>query len=846
MANKFLDDVGLTYLWSKLKAKLAEKADTGHSHSNASTSAAGFMSTTDKTKLNATNVAYGTCSTAAATAAKVITISGNTNWVLSAGSIITVKFSATNTAQNPTFNVNGTGAKSVWYSAALITTGSLSYAGYKNRPSMYMYDGTQYVFLGWAYDSNTTYSNASLGQGYGTCSTAAATAAKVVSLSSYALTTGGVVAVKFTYGVPASATLNINSKGAKAIYYKGAAITAGIIEAGDIATFIYNGSQYHLLTVDRHRFFSTLVPYGVSIGESANLNTTEYLKVGNYYCSSNATTATLTNCPTTSAFMMTVSSPLSTSIDNETTKTWVYRLRKLQVYTGQEYVQYCYAGGTAGTWTYGDWTKVIKSTDTATTSAAGLMSPSDKVKLNGIEEGANKTTVDSALSSSSTNPVQNKVVNTAITALNELVGDTPVAEQIENALSGSNVQLTPSFANSIEECTDTSKVYVLPDGYIYAYMATEGRPYTNLVPTSTVWQGTDIFNGVGYKDGYYGSGTSDGVDANYTVTGFIPYTAVNGVYPSIYVKGLSWVNESHSRFILYNESGQIYGANTIFNMIGTNTNLEANFTVENLGDAYWKLTPQDALYTNLTAASLTITHFRFSLKGSGANLKITFDEPIDDDISYSWKNTGHAFVPLDEHSSVMEVNSLTGSGWWRIAQSDVNIGNCLGTFNLYATTTRYHSNALITAGTNYGSNTTALGDSNKICVLHCGHSGGASIMRARIISNTETGGYAYLEIMLPYSTTSNPTDLRIELSNNVGWSLITPTTVSGLPTGYSTVVDRPLMNYDLSRITATVAEINKLQGLTATTAELNYVDGVTSNIQTQLNELAARIAALEA
>ena len=43
--------------------------------------------------------------------------------------------------------------------------------------------------------------------------------------------------------------------------------------------------------------------------------------------------------------------------------------------------------------------------------------------------------------------------------------------------------------------------------------------------------------------------------------------------------------------------------------------------------------------------------------------------------------------------------------------------------------------------------------------------------------------------------------------------------------------------YNLSSfgITATAAEINKLDGLTASTAELNYVDGVTSNIQTQLN-----------
>ncbi len=50
----------------------------------------------------------------------------------------------------------------------------------------------------------------------------------------------------------------------------------------------------------------------------------------------------------------------------------------------------------------------------ASTSAAGLMSATDKAKLDGIAEGANKITVDSALSSSSTNPVQNKVINTAL------------------------------------------------------------------------------------------------------------------------------------------------------------------------------------------------------------------------------------------------------------------------------------------------------------------------------------------------------------------------------------------------------------------------------------------------
>ena len=67
----------------------------------------------------------------------------------------------------------------------------------------------------------------------------------------------------------------------------------------------------------------------------------------------------------------------------------------------------------------GDGTTQIKNLKdmvpgVASTSTAGLMSASDKTKLDGIATGANKTTVDSALSSTSTNPVQNKVVNTEL------------------------------------------------------------------------------------------------------------------------------------------------------------------------------------------------------------------------------------------------------------------------------------------------------------------------------------------------------------------------------------------------------------------------------------------------
>lgn len=88
-----------------------------------------------------------------------------------------------------------------------------------------------------------------IGFGYGTCATDAATVAKTATLTGYELVAGGIVSIKFTYAVPASATLSINSQTAKAIQYNGSAITAGIIQAGDLVTFIYDGSYYHVIGI---------------------------------------------------------------------------------------------------------------------------------------------------------------------------------------------------------------------------------------------------------------------------------------------------------------------------------------------------------------------------------------------------------------------------------------------------------------------------------------------------------------------------------------------------------------------------------------------------------------------
>lgn len=56
----------------------------------------------------------------------------------------------------------------------------------------------------------------------------------------------------------------------------------------------------------------------------------------------------------------------------------------------------------------------------------------------------------------------------------------------------------PDFANSIDECTDSSKFYLLPDGYLYAYMRSYRPLYTNLAdPDHSDWKNDHRINSSG-------------------------------------------------------------------------------------------------------------------------------------------------------------------------------------------------------------------------------------------------------------------------------------------------------------------------------------------------------------
>ena len=88
-------------------------------------------------------------------------------------------------------------------------------------------------------------------QGYGTCTVAASTSTKSVSMPGVTISKGSVFAVRFSYSVNAGASLKINGQASKPIRHRNADITSGQILGSDTATFIDDGNYYRLLSVDK-------------------------------------------------------------------------------------------------------------------------------------------------------------------------------------------------------------------------------------------------------------------------------------------------------------------------------------------------------------------------------------------------------------------------------------------------------------------------------------------------------------------------------------------------------------------------------------------------------------------
>ena len=115
---------------------------------------------------------------------------------------------------------------------------------------------------------------------YGTCATAAATVAKVVTCSGFVLETGATIAVKFTYyNTGASPTLNVNSTGAIAIkQYGSTAASTYMWRSGEVVLFVYNGSYWELIS----KSTATTTYYGLTKLSSSVTSTSTVLAANAY------------------------------------------------------------------------------------------------------------------------------------------------------------------------------------------------------------------------------------------------------------------------------------------------------------------------------------------------------------------------------------------------------------------------------------------------------------------------------------------------------------------------------------------------------------------------------------
>lgn len=175
---------------------------------------------------------YGTSSTAAGTAAKVVSCS---NFKLFTGASVTVRFSTANTTAAPTLNVNSTGAAPIWVDNA-VTSASNPLLWSANSILTFVYDGTRWRFVG------------EPGSYALTSSTAAGTAAKTATQAGVVIINGTAVAVTFSAANSANApTLNVGSTGAAAVWYNNAVTSASnkrLWAAGASILFVRKGATW--------------------------------------------------------------------------------------------------------------------------------------------------------------------------------------------------------------------------------------------------------------------------------------------------------------------------------------------------------------------------------------------------------------------------------------------------------------------------------------------------------------------------------------------------------------------------------------------------------------------------
>ena len=213
---------------------------------------------------------------------------------------------------------------------------------------------------------------------YGTCPTAAGDAAKTASITAgtFSLTTGARVTVKFTKANSvANPTLNVGNTDAKAIYWHGSALPSSQYwQAGAVLDFVYNGTQWELVGVakDNNTTYSEATTSAAGLMSTADKTKLNNIAAGaevNQNAFSNIVVGSTTIAADAKTDTLTLVAGSNVTITSDATNDKVTIAAKDTTYSA------------------------------ATTSAAGLMSASDKSKLDGIATNANAYSLPTASSS---------------------------------------------------------------------------------------------------------------------------------------------------------------------------------------------------------------------------------------------------------------------------------------------------------------------------------------------------------------------------------------------------------------------------------------------------------------
>lgn len=205
------------------------------------------------------------------------------------------------------------------------------------------------------------------------------------------------------------------------------------------------------------------------------------------------------------------------------------------------------------------------------------------------------------------------------------------------------VSQVPLFANTIDECTDTTKVYVLPDGYIYAYMG--GGTVANFTNKAGVITNNSRLSSSGAVKDSTGASVTD-------------YIAVKRG-DIVRIKGLNVTSEYLPDATNAPSVGTYSDASgTFITTIYPKSNVGC--FIESDGVTKWTAFEIITGGTPTQATMFTAdTQYYIRICGApvaGEDIIVTVNQEITyTSGGYAWRNTGHAFVPADYEDRIIQL-----------------------------------------------------------------------------------------------------------------------------------------------------------------------------------------------